>query len=86
MEGKKIAFIVVAIVAVGGVGYYLYKRNKDNAQVVQAVQDTKSSFLNKKDKLKELSKIASNPTRVVQDALPIVSSDYDGADSRKVNI
>lgn len=28
MEGKKIAFIVVAIATVGGIGYYLYKKNK----------------------------------------------------------
>jgi hypothetical protein len=29
MEGKKIAFIVVAIATVGGIGYYLYKKNKE---------------------------------------------------------
>jgi hypothetical protein len=28
MEGKKIAFIVVAIATVGGIAYYLNKRNK----------------------------------------------------------
>ena len=30
MEGKKIAFIVVAIATVGGIVYYLNKRNKAN--------------------------------------------------------
>lgn len=83
MEVKKIAFIVVAIATVGGVAYYLNKRNKANSQVAT---ETKSSFLNKKVTLKELSKIASNPTRVVQDALPIVSSDYQDVNSRNVNI
>lgn len=31
MEGKKIAFIVVAIATVGGIGYFLYKKNKASA-------------------------------------------------------
>jgi hypothetical protein len=37
MEGKKIAFIVVAIATVGGIGYYLYKRNKNSVSSISSV-------------------------------------------------
>ena len=46
MEGKKIAFIVVAIATVGGIAYYLNKRNK---QLVGALAspETKSEKIAK---------------------------------------
>jgi hypothetical protein len=63
MEGKKIAFIVVAIATVGGIGYYLYKKNKANALTSQNLANALTSQnlanaltsenLAKQDKLKQ---------------------------------
>jgi hypothetical protein len=54
MEGKKIAFIVVAIATVGGIGYYLYKKNKANALTSQNLANALTSEnLAKQDKLKQ---------------------------------
>lgn len=54
MEGKKIAFIVVAIATVGGIGYYLYKNNKADALTSQNLANALASEnLAKQDKLKQ---------------------------------
>jgi hypothetical protein len=49
MNGKKIAFIVVALATVGGIGYFLYKRNKN---VVSSVIEDKP--IDKQKTLQEL--------------------------------
>jgi Flp pilus assembly protein CpaB len=53
MNGKKIAFIVVALATVGGIGYFLYKRNKN---VVSPVIEDKP--IDKQKTLQELKQKA----------------------------
>ena len=45
MEGKKIAFILVAIATIGGIAYYFNKRNKQVVADVKVNKPTKQRVL-----------------------------------------
>ena len=61
MEGKKIAFIVVAIATIGVIAYYLNKRNKQLVggltSAPETKNDTANSTFSKKPTAKEISKV-----------------------------
>lgn len=62
MEGKKIAFIVVAIATVGGVAYYLNKRNKQLVGALATAPETRSEKIAKVKDYYEKGATAIAPT------------------------
>ena len=62
MEGKKIAFIVVAIATIGGIAYYLNKRNKQLGGLMSEVtpenKSSTMSTLSKEAKIKLAREVA----------------------------
>ena len=59
MEGKKIAFIVVAIATIGGIAYYLNKRNKQLVgSTSEVTPENKTSTLSKEAKIKLAREVA----------------------------
>lgn len=83
MNGKKIAFIVVALATVGGIGYFLYKRNKNAvSSVIDNKLVTEDKPVDKQKIIQEAKKQAiiekgGNVTRLEAVATPIAESIYD---------
>ena len=73
MEGKKIAFIVVAIATVGGIGYYLYKKNK-GVVVKPPIVNPPSSVFSAEEKAKASAQASA---RMKSIALQTVKMDRD---------
>lgn len=72
MEGKKIAFIVVAIATVGGIAYYLNKKNKDSiATLNEPTYPIKPSVV-------DVYKFAEPSSQIVKgQSIPIVAGAYE---------
>lgn len=81
MEGKKIAFIVVAIAAVGGIAYYLNKRNKQlgglTSEVTPETRGEKISKFKDTVKAQYVGHEVATPTY-------IASEENDGRPNRNI--
>lgn len=83
MEGKKIAFIVVAIATVGGIAYYLNKNKQATQDVASETKAPAMSALSKEAKIKLAKQIASERQYAIHEATPMQapSSLYDDVSS-----
>ena len=87
MEGKKIAFIVVAIATIGGIAYYLNKRNKQlvGGLTSEVVPENKTSTLSKEAKIKLANEVSVKAQYAGHEASPIVTNAYEDDGGGRAN-